>query len=584
MKYIVIHPEIISSCLMNSEDELFVLRGRCEYSSLCGDSSNKVKFIFDIDEFSNLKTKDRVYLDKTYESELESLSNTLNAYHEISLSKPNWEILIGPWLRVFIYVLYQKWLLINSIKDKNEYSLLSIKREFSQVIPNCFNDFNDLIADHEWNDYMDSLIATVLGMSVNHISPKAKQGCKKIHKKKGDIPRIKKNYQKFVTSFFSKFSNRKTLVTGVAPLALFSSLIILFFRTFPMVVKRKPLDCVKDTNLDESFRVDNQTILNTNKFQSFIRTAILLNIPRFYLEDYHTRVLSLKEMPVSEEVEYIFTSTSHWADEFFKLWLSINKTKNSKLIIFQHGGTYGTTKHLIHQEYVERKISDYYLTWGWREAGNKKIVPFISNLAPLRVYYRFLKKNNNILIISTRVKSASKGDPWDSSLWNEDYIKNIIFITNRINDLFNNAGLVRLHPSQDIFGDEYFKYLNKKIANVRFDSEKNLDKSVFRAKLNIVTQNSTVLLKCLLWNLPVMCYWNETLNPLNNDAAEYFDLLKNAGISYNSAKSLIESVGDTDIDIWWNSDQVQSARIKFCHEYINSSIDNIFSAMHVIKK
>ena len=191
-------------------------------------------------------------------------------------------------------------------------------------------------------------------------------------------------------------------------------------------------------------------------------------------------------------------------------------------------------------------------------------------------------KSDNILIISTRVKCYSKGDPWDSSLWNESYVENIIYTINRVNELFENNSLLRLHPSQNLSSESYYKFLKAKVIKIRFDAEKNIEKSIFHSKLNIVTQNSTVLLQCLLWNLPVMAYWSEILSPLNNDAKKYFGLLEDVGIFHKNPKSLIDSI--SDIDIWWNSNKVQNARVKFCHKYINSSVNNVFSAMSVIKK
>ena len=79
-----------------------------------------------------------------------------------------------------------------------------------------------------------------------------------------------------------------------------------------------------------------------------------------------------------------------------------------------------------------------------------------------------------------------------------------------------------------------------------------------------------------------MAYWSEILSPLNNDAKKYFGLLEDVGIFHKNPKSLIDSI--SDIDIWWNSNKVQNARVKFCHKYINSSVNNVFSAMSVIKK
>jgi len=110
-----------------------------------------------------------------------------------------------------------------------------------------------------------------------------------------------------------------------------------------------------------------------------------------------------------------------------------------------------------------------------------------------------------------------------------------------------------------------------------------MDRSICRSRLTIVTQNSTVLLKCLLWNTPVMCYWDEVLSPLNEKSSRHFKLLKDAGILHKDAASLSDFVSTVDIEDWWNSDYVQSAKIKFCQHYVHFSFINILHAMRRVK-
>ena len=112
---------------------------------------------------------------------------------------------------------------------------------------------------------------------------------------------------------------------------------------------------------------------------------------------------------------------------FLKAGLLLQKIKNEhlKTVIWQHGGTYGTTKYLTHQESLETKIYDYFLTWGWNSKSSK-ILPFFA-FFHLKNFISQKEKsegNNRILVVSTRVKRYSKGDP-DSDRWNIDYVKSL---------------------------------------------------------------------------------------------------------------------------------------------------------------
>ena len=49
------------------------------------------------------------YLGKLYEVVLESLSASLNHYHNESLNDKQWELIIGPWLRIYLEALLYRW-------------------------------------------------------------------------------------------------------------------------------------------------------------------------------------------------------------------------------------------------------------------------------------------------------------------------------------------------------------------------------------------------------------------------------------------------------------------------------------------
>ena len=138
------------------------------------------------------------------------------------------------------------------------------------------------------------------------------------------------------------------------------------------------------------------------------------------------RLFSFKN--TKRKFDVVYSSTDQWNNDFFKSWLLLQKIKNEhlKTVIWQHGGTYGTTKYLTHQESLETKIYDYFLTWGWNSKSSK-ILPFFA-FFHLKNFISQKEKsegNNRILVVSTRVKRYSKGDPWDSDRWNIDYVNSL---------------------------------------------------------------------------------------------------------------------------------------------------------------
>ena len=60
---------------------------------------------------------------------------------------------------------------------------------------------------------------------------------------------------------------------------------------------------------------------------------------------------------------------------------------------------------------------------------------------------------------------------------------------------------------------------------------------------------------------------------INEDAKPFFDMLKEAGILFHCPEAAAEKVNsiEDNIEQWWYSDLVQSARIKFCQRYAATS-------------
>ena len=93
------------------------------------------------------------------------------------------------------------------------------------------------------------------------------------------------------------------------------------------------------------------------EFSELVYPLSLMAIPKTYLEDFKEISLSKELKFIQKNLTNVFSSTSQWNDDTFKKWLFEKKIQNPdfKIIIWQHGGTYGTTKYLTHQRYIETK-------------------------------------------------------------------------------------------------------------------------------------------------------------------------------------------------------------------------------------
>jgi putative transferase (TIGR04331 family) len=556
---------------------------------------NKIGASKGIERNAVLNKDELVYLGEIYEREVGRYSRLLCSQHKIAPPSPDLEILIGPWLRIAINSLYQTWRLAENLKLDGELALLHQRIEPEKLVPTDFYNFHEILNSARWHEYATFIATKHKNISVLEFHSETS---KKSANNKGCYDKnalsigglIRKAIKACLNQTFSVLNvglgffikDNNVFIRGANNPRFLAFTILRRLRAIPVVFDGS--FSLKETNsLDSSFRGYDKTeqFHGCDSFQHYVDYLVPKLIPKSYLESFSAySEFVLKKWPPISQFNYIFTSTSHWLDDFFKIWLVLGKEKNKKLVIWQHGGTYGTTKEPFHQEYIETKICDYYFTWGWEDKNNKRKIPFVSP-SKNREKLFFSTNKKGVLIALTRIKPFSKGDPWDSSRWNMKYVEGVCAVGAKITETFPRVKLrLRLHPTQDMKLVNWKNYFSEKIPNVEFDIYTNLIQSISKAKLTIVTQNSTLFLKCLSLNRPVICYWDTELNPLNSQAYNKFMLMKSVGVFHENHNSVVKVLDEIigNVDHWWNSKEVQEARLSFCSTYANQDFNNVIKA------
>jgi len=89
---------------------------------------------------------DYQYLDGIYEKYLDALSSKLNAIHTINQSHRFWRIVVGPWLRYFVEIFYDRYLSISAAADRGSVSDTLIVDTSRVTPPLDFPEFNNWYA------------------------------------------------------------------------------------------------------------------------------------------------------------------------------------------------------------------------------------------------------------------------------------------------------------------------------------------------------------------------------------------------------------------------------------------------------
>jgi|TARA_B100000315_G_C14324292_1_gene472262 putative transferase (TIGR04331 family) len=88
-------------------------------------------------------------------------------------------------------------------------------------------------------------------------------------------------------------------------------------------------------------------------------------------------------------------------------------------------------------------------------------------------------------------------------------------------------------------------------------------------RIVVSTYCSTTYLESIAANIPTIVFWDPSYSNLLPLARSYIDVLENAGMFHNSARSAAEFVAMIwdDVGTWWESADVVMARRTFSSQY-----------------
>ena len=116
------------------------------------------------------------------------------------------------------------------------------------------------------------------------------------------------------------------------------------------------------------------------------------------------------------------------------------------------------------------------------------------------------------------------------------------------------------------------------------DNSKSIYNYSSECRLFICTYNATTYIDSLSSNYPTIIFWNPQRWESKPEAHQYFELLRRCGIFHTSpsdAAKHIVTIWD-DVPTWWNSEEVQYARIQFCNAFSKSYPDIAYRAKCIL--
>jgi putative transferase (TIGR04331 family) len=520
--------------------------------------------------------RDKLYCDyliinKLNERLLEAIVKFLNHYHGVERTTKYWRIVIGPWLNMFVQMLFDRWEMIQ--KASSEYNISgTILLEFdeSEIIPQTMHDFYSLYTNDVWNHYVysEALRTTNIkkfeksieqlsesddGVDTIHIKVFGKNMLKKIASILSGVLSINNKYFIY-NSQFSRYEEWKLSKE---------------LGQFPTYIDSPVLDVIKP-NMSKRSELKLQ-FMACNKFELFVQSLLLRQIPVTYLEGYTNTLQKVDKVFWSKNPKVILTASEFVSNDFFKIWAAGKVEKGSKLLTEQHGGHYGVGKFSSLERH-QLDISDKFLSWGWVKPRVPKVVPLTA--AKLISASKIIKSNPNGGVL--HVMSEFPRYSYDLysvpiSSQQKTYEDEQLRFAKRLNPEVLDMHTVRLYPGKKGW-DQRERWLDA-LPSVRFDHEKSMYKSICKNKLFICTYNATTFLETFSANIPTIMFWNPDHWELNDFSEPYFNQLAKVGILHytpESAADLVNSIWN-DVEAWWFQAEIQNARICICDNFARVS-------------
>ena len=515
--------------------------------------------------------KDYLFLQEVYEEFLQLLSANLNKIHGVNFSLRYWRIVIGPWLNIFIPVLFDRFSMLEiafSDDTITNFTKLEISNDYE--FPVDMDSFIEKIGDDLWNQliYQDLIDRFYQDK----------------HKLKNDIVKydyICNNSHKFtlkeylkkaltrLSSIFSQEDEPFLLSTNLGWARLF--LLQFHLKIFPRFWFKQKI------NPDQYVQIERSDILKNSrdhtKFYTVLNYMIQKHMPRSYLETYQGLRSQVKKLGWPDKPKSIFTCDAYAFDELFKLWTAEKVEEGSKLLIGQHGGNYGIDLFNADEEHVI-SISDSFLTWGWNKEINELKLEEDNKVYPFGIFTNLTKKvgykpDGNLLFVSTNMPRYSYrmlSIPV-SSQWSSYFEYQLSFIESLPNEIKDKTLLRKF--KEDYGRDEQRRWLEG-FPQLKIDNGRKAIGNLYsQSRLVVHSYNATSFLETLYLNIPSVMFWDLELWEIRSESLIYFEELFNVGIFHKTPQSASTHVDEIwgDIERWWHSAEVQKARKTFCEKY-----------------
>ena len=513
--------------------------------------------------------EDYCLLNAVYERHLIWLSGVLNDLHGCHRSLRYWRIVVGPWLRYFIGVLYDRYRSITSVMEKGDVTETWVLQSDRWTwTPSDFLQFERRLNCDSWNHLIyGEILRAGAGIPWKEI-PVPNDPPPNQRRSPGGVTRWSRQLAARFSTAVASRRNRVALITSyLAPL----DLIRLQISLGELPCFHAPsVDCPRPRP-EPGLRDFTSDLEVCDGFDEILKQTIGAQIPTSYVEGYaRLRGQSLRAFPKRARV--IYTANAQAGNDAFKLWAAERVEAGAELIIGQHGGQYGMGLWGQDEDH-EIAIADRFFSWGWTQPDEPKVkaMPVVRLSTGLKRMTP--NPSGQILWVQgalPRYSYCMYSVPVASQF--ETYLKDQLDFASALPQPIREHLRIRLYQ-YDYGWDIEDRFRDAGLGPNIARSDQSLSAALRRCRLCVSTYNATAYLETLSANYPTLLFWNPLYWEVRPAARSWFEELHEVGILHDTPESAAAKLTEVfDVpEEWWRDQAVQAAREAFCERFALTS-------------